>query len=119
MNLRISEEWVPTQEEFDAFATISGDDNPIHLDPGFSARTRFGRPVAHGMLIYARLWAMLRRARPEGREISQTLMFPNPCFAGEPVDLIVEEHGENRFLFKAIRRADEAELLLGQAEVGE
>ena len=34
-------ERVLTQDEFDAFAKLSGDDNPIHVDPDFSARTRF------------------------------------------------------------------------------
>ncbi len=44
MSLILKQEWVPTQEEFDIFAHVSGDDNPIHVDPEFSARTRFGRP---------------------------------------------------------------------------
>ena len=50
-SLLIERQWIPTQEEFDLFARISGDDNPIHVDPEFSARTRFGRTVSHGMLI--------------------------------------------------------------------
>jgi len=53
-------DWTPTQADFDAFAAVSGDDNPIHVDPEFSAHTRFGRTVAHGMLLYSRLWAMVR-----------------------------------------------------------
>jgi acyl dehydratase len=53
--------------EFDAFARLSGDDNPIHVDPDFSSRTRFGRTVSHGMLIYAKLWALVRQVRPEMR----------------------------------------------------
>src|SRR5688500_2787 len=45
-----------SQAEFDLFARISGDNNPIHVDPEFSARTRFGRTVSHGMLLYTVLW---------------------------------------------------------------
>ncbi|SFP97817.1 MaoC/PaaZ C-terminal domain-containing protein [Tranquillimonas alkanivorans] len=114
---QITAEWTPTQEEFDAFARISGDDNPIHVDFGFSSRTRFGRTVAHGMLIYSKLWTLLRDARPHARHVSQSLMFPNPCFAGESVMLEVELHAENRFYLRAVRRADEAELLIGETEV--
>ncbi len=41
-----------SQDDFLAFARLSGDENPIHTDALFSARTRFGRPVAHGMFLY-------------------------------------------------------------------
>lgn len=118
MTLNLQAEWLPTQDEFDAFAAVSGDDNPIHVDPEFSARTRFGRTVAHGMLIYSRLWGLLRNALPEARQESQQLMFPNPCFAGELVDLTVDEIGEDCFAVRAVRRHDGAELLVGEAVIG-
>ena len=41
------------QRDFDRFAALSGDDNPIHVDPEFAGRTRFGRTVCHGMLLYS------------------------------------------------------------------
>lgn len=74
---------MPTSAEFELFARVSGDDNPIHVDPAFSARTRFGRPVAHGMMLYALMWGAVMRARPGMRVAEQRLMFPNPAFAGE------------------------------------
>ena len=74
-----------TQADFDTFARISGDDNPIHVSPVFAARTRFGRTVAHGMLLYSVLWALVQRHRPGARQAAQALMFPNPTFAGEAV----------------------------------
>lgn len=73
------------QADFDLFARISGDDNPIHVDPAFSARTRFGRTVSHGMLLYAVLWGLMRRHLPASRQTAQTLMFPAPAFADEPL----------------------------------
>ena len=115
--MELVREWTPTQAEFDLFAEVSGDDNPIHVDPAFSARTRFGRTVSHGMLIYAKLWAMVREAAPGRRQVSQTLMFPNPCYAGEPVRLIVRAAGEGRFAVAAARIADGAECLVGETEV--
>jgi 3-hydroxybutyryl-CoA dehydratase len=32
-----------------AFAEVTGDKNPIHLDARFAATTMFKRPIAHGM----------------------------------------------------------------------
>jgi acyl dehydratase len=117
MTLMMREDWVPTQDEFDAFARISGDDNPIHVDADFSARTRFGRTVAHGMLIYSRLWAMVRRARPAARQRGQTLMFPSPAYADEPVELEVRETADGQLAVTATRKADGAILLQGVTEL--
>ncbi|GAB4521160.1 MAG: MaoC family dehydratase [Roseibium sp.] len=75
--------WTPRQADFDAFARLSGDDNPIHVDPEFSARTRFGRTVSHGMLLYTRVFARLEALYPGRRHEVQTLMFPNPAYADE------------------------------------
>jgi acyl dehydratase len=116
MKTLIREDWVPTQDEFDAFAQLSGDDNPIHVDADFSARTRFGRTVAHGMLIYTRLWALVGRARPGMRHGMQTLMFPNPAYAGEPVELEVCETPEGHLAITATRKADGMILLQGRTE---
>ena len=41
------------QSSLDAYAQASGDLNPLHLDPGFAATTRFGAIIAHGMLTLA------------------------------------------------------------------
>lgn len=86
----IRESRVFTQAEFDRFAEISGDDNPIHVDPAFSAATRFGRTVAHGMLLYAALWGLVRRHYPGAVQETQDLVFPAPTYAGEPMHLEIE-----------------------------
>ncbi|MCB9135880.1 MAG: MaoC family dehydratase [Anaerolineales bacterium] len=74
-----------TQADFDRFAALTGDDNPIHVDPAFAARTRFGKTVAHGMFLYSHLCAALTRFFPGYEQVEQEMMFPNPTFAGEPV----------------------------------
>jgi 3-hydroxybutyryl-CoA dehydratase len=79
-----------TQADFDRFAALSGDDNPIHVDPVFSAETRFGRTVAHGMLLYSALWALIREHFPGATQETQQLMFPAPTYADEPVRLEVD-----------------------------
>jgi 3-hydroxybutyryl-CoA dehydratase len=51
-----------SQEKIDRYASASGDFNPIHVDPAFAARTPFGGPIAHGMLLLAYLSEMLTAA---------------------------------------------------------
>lgn len=36
------------QADVNTFARITGDNNPIHLDAEFAAKTPFGRPIVHG-----------------------------------------------------------------------
>lgn len=81
-----------SQEDFDRFAALSGDDNPIHVDPDFSARTSFGATVAHGMLLYSAVSSVLgtRFPGPGTIQMEQELMFPSPTYAGEEVILRLE-----------------------------
>jgi acyl dehydratase len=78
------------QEDFDRFAALSGDDNPIHVDPQFSARTRFGKTVCHGMLLYGLICGVLSRHFPGVQSVEQDLMFPNPAFVDDEVTVRVE-----------------------------
>ena len=74
-----------TQEDFDRFARLSGDANPIHVDPQFAAHSRFGRPVAHGMLLLTVLRGLVERLAPGGRVAEQQVVFPAPTFTDEPM----------------------------------
>ncbi len=76
-----------TQEDFDRFAKLSGDDNPIHVDPEFSARTRFGKTVAHGMYLYSLICGALNSYLPGAVQLSQDLMFPYPSPVGDEVTI--------------------------------
>jgi acyl dehydratase len=81
-----------SQKDLNRFAALSGDDNPIHVDPEFSARTKFGRTVAHGMLLYSAVCAVLgnQMPGPGTRQLEQELMFPNPTYTNEKVMICLE-----------------------------
>jgi acyl dehydratase len=40
-----------SQRVVERYAELSGDFNPIHVDPSYAAKTPFGRTVAHGPLV--------------------------------------------------------------------
>ena len=39
--------------QFKQFAQLTGDRHPIHYDDAYAARTRFGKRLAHGLLVTA------------------------------------------------------------------
>ncbi|MEJ7624946.1 MAG: MaoC family dehydratase [Pyrinomonadaceae bacterium] len=80
-------ERVVTDELVRAFAELSGDFNPIHLDAEFAANTRFGRRIAHGMLSGAFISAVLGNEFRERRIVylSQTMRFTAPTFIGDTI----------------------------------
>lgn len=76
-----------TDEDVRAFAELTGDRNPVHLDEEYAARTRFGRRIAHGMLGASLISAVLANELP-GRGtvyLSQTLRFTSPVYIGDTV----------------------------------
>lgn len=85
MTDRVTIERTLTQAEFNRFAALSGDDNPIHVSPEFSSRTRFGRTVSHGVLLLTILRGLADRLAPGARQIEQTAIYPAPTFADEPM----------------------------------
>ncbi len=69
------------------FAHVSGDFNPLHLDPEYAATTQFKRPIAHGMLSSALLSGIIGTRFP-GRGtvlLSAELKFSRPIFVGDRV----------------------------------
>ena len=51
-----------TQKQLNAYARVSGDRNPLHLDTEFAATTMFGGIIAHGMLTLAFISEMMASA---------------------------------------------------------
>src|SRR5687767_3415957 len=76
-----------TDELIRAFAELSGDHNPIHLDEEYAAGTRFGKRIAHGMLSGAFISAVLGYEFQERRIVylSQTMRFVFPVFIGDVI----------------------------------
>ena len=75
------------QADVDAFAAVTGDHNPVHVDEAFAQQTRFGRRIAHGMLTASLISSVLANKLPgEGSVyLGQTLQFVAPVFPGDEI----------------------------------
>lgn len=80
-----------TAEVVEAFARVSGDTNPVHLDEMYAAKSRFGRRIAHGMLAVSYISAVLGTVFPGPGTIylSQNVSFLKPVFLGDTVTATV------------------------------
>jgi acyl dehydratase len=92
------------QADVDAFADLTGDHNPVHVDEEFAKTTRFGRRIAHGMLTASLISAVLANKLPgEGSiYLGQTLQFVAPVFPGDTITarVTVKEIREGKGIVK-------------------
>jgi acyl dehydratase len=85
-----------TQDDVNAYADVSRDHNPIHVDPAAAARSPFGRAVAHGYLtlsLVVPLMAEVFEVTDMGTGMNyglDRLRFPAPV----PVDGRIRLRGE-------------------------
>ena len=72
-----------------AFAEVSGDRNPIHLDEAVAATSRFGQRIAHGAILFALISKVFGMDMPGVGTVylSQTCNFKLPVFLGDTVTL--------------------------------
>ncbi len=70
-----------------AYAELTDDFNPIHIDAEFAARTPMGRCIAHGMLslnlIWQAAWPALNDAGRRATELE--VRFIRPVFVGDTI----------------------------------
>jgi 3-hydroxybutyryl-CoA dehydratase len=103
-----SAEHLHTVEDQDivAFAEVSGDRNPVHLDADYAAETQFKGRIAHGMLSAAYISAVLGMELPGPGAVylSQTLAFKRPVRIGDAVtaraSILAIDHAKARITLK-------------------
>jgi len=74
-----------SQQQVNAFAELSGDKNPVHIDEAFAAQTSFKKPIVHGIFSAAIFSRILGTVFPGQGSIylGQTLQFKRPVYPGE------------------------------------
>ncbi len=89
-----------------AFADVSGDDNPIHIDPKYvAASTDFERPIVHGVFLLAVVSKVLGRDFPGYGSVAVAISskFVRPVLVDSEitVEVKISEKIEKRKFVKA------------------
>ncbi|WP_459815877.1 MaoC family dehydratase [Campylobacter concisus] len=81
-----------TDADIKAFAGISGDRNPVHIDEEYASNSRYKKRIAHGLMTASYFSAIFGTKIPgEGCVyVSQTLNFKRPVYVGDTVTATVE-----------------------------
>lgn len=73
-------------EMITAYAAMTGDHNPIHEDTAYAERTRFSRPVAHGLLVGGFIQtALTKLVAPGGVSTRYAIDLVAPTFVGATI----------------------------------
>lgn len=107
-----------------AFAALSGDYSPLHVDSGYASGTEFGAQVVHGVLL-ASLFSQLVGMRVPGKHalyLGQDLTFRRPVLIDETVRAVARVIGKSDatrtlVLNTEIRSAEDKVIVMGTAKV--
>lgn len=82
-----------TESDIVAFAGMTGDFDPLHVDHEFAAATPYGKPIAHGLLCMS-FMAGLSSTCPRMKTLAfvriQDWQFQKPVFVGDTIHVVTE-----------------------------
>lgn len=113
-----------TDADIRAFAEVTGDSNPVHVDEEYAANTRFGQRIAHGMLTASFISAVIgtKLPGPGAIYLGQTLQFRTPAYLGDTVTATctIQSYDKKRgrmTLSTVVRNQQDEEVVSGEATV--
>mmetsp|Transcript_28456 Transcript_28456/g.28785 ORF Transcript_28456/g.28785 Transcript_28456/m.28785 type:complete len:188 (+) Transcript_28456:212-775(+) len=74
-----------TQKMVDDFAKLSGDNNPLHVDPEFARKSFFQKPIVHGILVSSLFSTIFGRTVHGSIYVSQSLTFKRPVYVNQAI----------------------------------
>lgn|GEM_PF-203946 len=112
-----------SENELVLFAAVSGDVNPVHLDPEFAACSMFGERIAHGMWSGSLISAALATVMPGPGTIylDQSLSFKRPVKLDDTLTVsltVLRKEPKNRVIFQcAVTNQNNQKVVTGEAKV--
>lgn len=109
--------------DVEAFADISGDKNPVHLDDSFAANSRFKRRIAHGLHSASFFSAIFGTILPGTGcvYVNQSLSFKRPVYIGDTVTATVIiksiDSEKRRVFFNTTCKVKGRVVIDGEAEI--
>jgi len=95
---------LPTRPDLAAIYRLSGDINPLHIDPQAAVAVGFERPILHGLAVYGRVGLGIIQAfcdNDPGRLRRFDVRFAGPLYPGETVRLECWKREAGRISFRA------------------
>jgi 3-hydroxybutyryl-CoA dehydratase len=112
-----------SEDDLVLFAAVSGDMNPVHLDPVYAAGSIFKERVAHGMWSGALISAALATVMPGPGTVylEQSLSFKRPVKLDDTLTVsltVLRKDPKNRVVFKCdVTNQNNQKVVTGEARV--
>ena len=92
-----------TQQDIEKFVDLTGDDNKLHVDKSFAAKTSFKKPVVHGMIGASFISTIIGTKLPGDGALwfSQTLEFLLPVRIGDIITvtaIVVKKYDREKII---------------------
>ncbi|MFN3590182.1 MAG: MaoC family dehydratase [Spirosomataceae bacterium] len=87
-----------TQDDVIAFANLTGDHNPIHLDAEYAAQTPFKKPIIHGHLsssVFTKFLGMNKPGGPGSVYMKQVTEYLRPMFVDTEYEVVFRVEAVN------------------------
>ena len=112
-----------TEADIEAFADVSGDRNPLHMDDDYAKTTIFGQRIAHGALTASYISGILGNNLPGPGSIfvGLSMRFKRPVYIGSVVTVRAEvaekQDRGNRVTLTVACSVDGKVAISGEAQV--
>ena len=125
IKIGMSESYSQTISEADvkAYAGISGDRNPVHMDDEYAEKSRYKKRIAHGMISSSFFSALFgtKLPGPGCVYVHQSLNFKRPVYIGDTVTAIITvtkiDEIKNRVYFDTVCKVKNKIVIDGKAEL--